>query len=223
MTDSRAVIFERIRAKISSPMTTPDRAYEVRQRLSRHPSGVVPTAPRTRIASVRRFVAKARDSAASVAVVKRGEQGAEIVEWLRQQNLPRRVRIGGDIRLAAIEWPKSAAPEILAGPSDGNDLTGLSHATAGISESGTLVLVSGADNPTTLNFLPENHVVVIEAQDIEKNQEAVWARLRKAFGPGVLPRTINLVTGPSRSADIEQTLILGAHGPMRLHIVVVEE
>ncbi|MEI9915983.1 MAG: LUD domain-containing protein [Methylovirgula sp.] len=38
---------------------------------------------------------------------------------------------------------------------------------------------------------------------------------------GAMPRTVNFITGPSRSADIEQTLLLGAHGPRALHIIIV--
>ena len=90
-------------------------------------------------------------------------------------------------------------------------------------ESGTLMMVSGPDNPTTLNFLPDTHIVVVDADDIAGDYETLWTRLRSAFGEGVMPRTVNLITGPSRSADIEQTLILGAHGPRRLHVVVVSK
>jgi L-lactate dehydrogenase complex protein LldG len=51
----------------------------------------------------------------------------------------------------------------------------------------------------------------------------VWARIRYAYGKGGMPRTVNWITGPSRSGDIEQTLLLGAHGPRRLHILLVRE
>ena len=93
-----------------------------------------------------------------------------------------------------------------------------SHAFAGVAESGTLVLTSGADNPTTLNFLPDTHIIVVAAADIVGDYETLWQKLRER---GTLPRTVNWITGPSRSADIEQTLILGAHGPRRLHVMVV--
>ena len=93
-------------------------------------------------------------------------------------------------------------------------------AFAGIAETGTLALVSGPANPTTLNFLPDNHIVVLRKEDILSDYESVFARLRTAYGKGGAPRTLNFVTGPSRSADIEQTLLLGAHGPRRLHIVI---
>jgi L-lactate dehydrogenase complex protein LldG len=86
-----------------------------------------------------------------------------------------------------------------------------------------VVLVSGADNPTTLNFLPELHIVVVAARDIAGDYETVLARLRDRCGAGRLPRAVNLITGPSRSADIEQTLILGAHGPRKLHVIVIDD
>jgi L-lactate dehydrogenase complex protein LldG len=88
-------------------------------------------------------------------------------------------------------------------------------------ESGTLLLASGPDTPTTINFRPETHVVVVDAGDIVGDYETVWDVVRERYGKGALPRTVNMITGPSRSGDIEQTIILGAHGPRRLHIVIV--
>jgi len=102
-------------------------------------------------------------------------------------------------------------------------LSSVSHAFAGVAETGTVVLASGTDNPTSLNFLPDNHIVVIDANDVAGDYESVWQRLRERYGDGLMPRAVNLITGPSRSADIEQTLILGAHGPRRLHVIVVGE
>ena len=137
------------------------------------------------------------------------------------------VDTGEDKRLSilhkAANKAKGSALTVKQGPSDGTDLTGVSHAECGISETGTLALLSGADNPTTLNFLPENHIVVVQRSDIAAHYEEIWPRLRKRFGKGKMPRTVNLITGPSRSADIEQTLLLGAHGPVRLHIIVIED
>jgi L-lactate dehydrogenase complex protein LldG len=95
------------------------------------------------------------------------------------------------------------------------------HALAGVAESGTIVLASGADNPTTLNFLPETHIVVLAAADIVGDYESAFDMIRDRYGKSAMPRTVNLITGPSRSADIEQTILLGAHGPRRLHLVIV--
>ena len=99
----------------------------------------------------------------------------------------------------------------------------MSHAFGAIAETGTLVLTSGSDNPTTLNFLPDNHLVVVDVNDVVGDFETIVGRLRRHFGERQLPRLVNLITGPSRSADIEQTLILGAHGPRRLHVILVGE
>ena len=82
-------------------------------------------------------------------------------------------------------------------------------------------LTSGADNPTTLNFLPETHIVVIREKDILGSYEDAWNALRKLYGARAMPRTVNLISGPSRTADIEQIIVMGAHGPRRLHVIVV--
>jgi L-lactate dehydrogenase complex protein LldG len=107
------------------------------------------------------------------------------------------------------------------GASDGGDLAAVSHAVGGAAETGTLMLTSGPDNPTTLNFLPDYHIVVVGAADISGDLEGFWRTLRATYGRGQMPRTVNLITGPSRSGDIEQKLLLGAHGPRRLHVVIV--
>ena len=145
---------------------------------------------------------------------------AAVAAFLRGQNLPLAIRYGDDPRLAALPWEQAGTLEIRRGASGGNDLAAVSHAFGAVAETGTLVLVSGADNPTTLNFLPDAHIVVVSATDIASDFETVMARLRERFGAGALPRTVNMITGPSRSADIEQTLILGAHGPRKLHVIV---
>jgi L-lactate dehydrogenase complex protein LldG len=146
---------------------------------------------------------------------------AAVASYLRGHNLPMQVRTGADLVLASLPWERAPHLERLSGASDGSDHVSLSRAFGGVAESGTLMLVSGEDNPTTLNFLPDTHLVVVSADDIAGDYETVWSRIRESYGAGKLPRTVNLITGPSRSADIEQTLILGAHGPRALHIMVV--
>jgi L-lactate dehydrogenase complex protein LldG len=146
---------------------------------------------------------------------------AAIAALLRRHNLPMQVRRGDDPRLAALPWDKERQLDVTTGASDGDQLVSVSHAFAGVAETGTLVMASGPDNPTTLNFLPDTHIVVVDARDIAGDYETVWARVREKFGIEALPRAINMITGPSRSADIAQSLILGAHGPRRLHVLVV--
>ena len=148
------------------------------------------------------------------------EVPAAVAEHLRRHNLPMSIRTGHEPTFAALPWDREPHLQRLVGPSDGSDLVSLSRAFAGVAETGTLALLSGPKNPTTLNFLPDTHIVVVAAADIAGDYETVWQRLREIYGPGELPRTVNFVTGPSRSADIEQTLILGAHGPRALHILI---
>jgi len=150
-----------------------------------------------------------------------GQVPAEVSTYLRARNLPSAIRIGADKRLKKAGWASEKNLEVRHGASDGGDLAGVSHAMAGIAETGTLALLSGPDNPTTINFLPEHHIVVLKAGDITGDMESVWAMLRKTRGKGEMPRAVNLVTGPSRSGDIEQTILLGAHGPRAVHIIVV--
>ena len=167
------------------------------------------------------MVAAAAGSVETVADAT-GVPGA-VAHFLRRHNLPLAVRRGKDVKLAALPWEREGALEVTVGPSDGKQLASVSHAFGAVAETGTLVLTSGADNPTTLNFLPDNHIVVVDAEDVAADFESVFARLRARFPSRQLPRVVNMITGPSRSADIEQTLILGAHGPRRLHVILVAD
>jgi L-lactate dehydrogenase complex protein LldG len=197
----------------------------VADRLATHPAGVVPArgqvAPFERVAL---FIKMMEFASGTVDLVAETEDvPSAVAAFLRRHNLPMQVRRGDDRRLAALPWQREATLEVSTGVSDGGQLASVSHAFGAVAETGTLVLTSGADNPTTLNFLPDNHVVVVDAKDVTGDFETVWQKLRETYGVGVMPRTVNLITGPSRSADIEQTLILGAHGPRRLHVILVGE
>ncbi len=82
-------------------------------------------------------------------------------------------------------------------------------------------MASGPETPSTINFLPENHIAVLNMDDMKGSYEEAWDALR-AFTQGTgMPRTVNFISGPSRTADIEQRLIMGAHGPKRLHVILV--
>ena len=194
----------------------------VAARLSQAPTGVIPARGQgDRGARIATFKAEAARASASLAdVASEADVPAEIARYLRDGNMPASLRMGADGRLGAMPW-EATALEITHGASDGHDLNAVSRAFAAVAETGTLALVSGADNPTTLNFLPDNHIVVVLAEDVVGDYESVFARLRAAMGAGSAARTLNFITGPSRSADIEQTLLFGAHGPRRLHIVLV--
>ncbi len=220
---TRDEIFADIRRALAVSGREAPRRASVDERLKRAPSGLVPARGQLALPGrVNLFQAQAEAAQASVTRVASPDQvPAAVARYLREHNLPASLRRGEDPRLAAMPWSETPI-SLSVGKSQGEDLNGLSHAVAGVAETGTLILTSGPENPTSLNFLPDNHIVVVEAADIEGDYEAVWRRLRGRYGKGKMPRTVNMITGPSRSGDIEQTIFLGAHGPRRLLIVLVE-
>jgi L-lactate dehydrogenase complex protein LldG len=221
--NSKANVLTRLRTALHVPADDTARKAAVAARLKSAPNGVIPARgqlpAKDQVALFLKMVEKVSVTATRVSTPAKAP-GA-VSEYLRSRNLPARLRMGEDKRLAAMPWAKEKNLEIKRGPSDGSDEVCLSHAFGGIAETGTLMLVSGPDNPTTLNFLPENHVVVLNAGDIKGDLEALLSALRQTYGNGEMPRTVNLVTGPSRSGDIEQTILLGAHGPRAVHLVLV--
>jgi L-lactate dehydrogenase complex protein LldG len=214
----------RLRAGLGVSGEEAGRRESVLSRLKNPPRGVIPTrgqlAPAARLALFRTMAAKSLASVATIADA--GQVPAAIAEYLRGHNLPAAFRSGDDPRLAVLPWER--VPQLVRhlGPAQRHDAVGVSQADAGIAETGTLLLASGRANPTTLAFLPETHIVVVAAADVVGDYETAIDALRKRLGDGFPPRTINLITGPSRSADIEQTMLLGAHGPRRLHIILVD-
>jgi L-lactate dehydrogenase complex protein LldG len=219
---ARELIFATVRRSLGVTGAEAPRRAAVAARLEGHPRGVVPLRGQLPPQERRDLFARMLEAASgtTACVASAADIPAAVAAFLRGHNLPLQVRHGDDPRLD-LPWGDAPALEILRGPSDGHDLAAVSHAFAAVAETGTLVLTSGPDNPTTLNFLPDVHIVVVDACDIAPDFEVVMARLRERYGTGAMPRTVNMITGPSRSADIEQTLLLGAHGPRKLHVIVV--
>lgn len=219
---AREAILSRLRHANGGRPRDAARQAVVDARLAEAPTGVIPA--RGQIdAEARKALFRTmaeRVSATVAAVASHADVPEAVAAWLRQNNLPATIKLGGDPRLETADFGTTALT-VLRGPSSGDDLNGLSHADGGIAETGTLMLTSGPDNPTSLNFLPENHIVVLAADDIVGDMEALWPVIRQREGKRRMPRSVNFITGPSRSADIEQTLLLGAHGPRALHIILV--
>ncbi len=99
------------------------------------------------------------------------------------------------------------------------DRIGISGAFAAIAETGTLMVLSGADTPSSVSLLPETHIAILPQSRIVSHMEAAWDLLRAECGHP--PRAVNFISGPSRTGDIEQTIVIGAHGPSLVHIVIV--
>ena len=123
--------------------------------------------------------------------------------------------------LADLPW-QEAGIAAAARPASGDDLLGITGCFCAIAETGSLVLCSGPDTPASTSLLPETHIAIVPATRVLLGMEEAWQLIRSgpAAGQG-LPRAVNFISGPSRTGDIEQTIVLGAHGPYRVHIVIV--
>jgi L-lactate dehydrogenase complex protein LldG len=222
MTSARDDILGTIRRSLGVRGDERTRRSIVEERIERSPKGLLPA--RGQVSGAERIDLFMKQAVAVQATVSQVNDATEVpgvvAEYLRSHNLPADLRMGSDPRLKGMPWTQTSL-EVREGVSDGTDLNAISHAFGGVAETGTLVMTSGPENPSTLNFLPDNHIVVVDAKDIQGDYEEVWSRIRFAYGKGEMPRTVNYITGPSRSGDIEQTIFLGAHGPRRVHIVVV--
>ncbi|WP_251133958.1 lactate utilization protein [Rhodomicrobium sp. Az07] len=219
---ARDAIMARVRKGLGVRGDEPGRRGVVQTRLRNPAPNLIPErAKGTKPELVKKFQTMLENGGTGVVRVRTYKGVPEAVAaTLRERNLPSRVRLGTDPFFKIFE-AEPGLLEILGGAADPADLVGLSHAFAGAAETGTLFLASGPDNPSTLNFLPEHHFVLIDAGDVFGSYEECWTKLRGIHGAGIMPRTVNLISGASRTADIEQTIVKGAHGPKTLVVFIV--
>ncbi len=220
---ARARVFAKLRTVLKDGPSAAERRAHIEQRLASPPKHPRPERISKSHDDLRALFKShlVGQSATFVEVPSAANVPAAIAQYLRGNNLPQRLRSGGDTYLAALPWSAEPTLQRDAGAAAADDETGLSHAIAGVAETGTLALVSGADNPVTLNYVPETHIVVVEDIDLVGGYEDVWPKVRMRFGSGQMPRTVNFVSGPSRTGDIGGRLVMGAHGPRRLCVILV--
>ena len=222
---ARARVLASVRSGLGVTGQESDRKAAVAGRLKTHARNLIPARARQpQPALVRIF----RDylegqSATVVEVASPADLPSEIAGYLRGRNLALSIRLGEDPLWSTLPWDQEPALERHPGKAEGTDQAGLSRAIAGVAETGTLIFTSGPDNPTTINYLPETHLIVVRACDITGAYEDMWTKIRATHGEGQMPRAVNFISGPSRTADIEQQLVMGAHGPRRMHVMIVGE
>ena len=218
----RDAIIGAIRSSLGARGDEPGRRGIVRSRIERSPNGIIPERAGYDLAErIDQFTASLKTQGVTVHEVENLKAlPGSIAERLTEFNMPARLRHGEDPVLASLDWSDTLI-EVQTGAAHPDDTTSLSRATTAAAETGTLVLTSGTNNPSTLNFLPETHLVILMTKDLCGSYEEAWGRLRDIYGRGELPRTVNYVSGPSASADIEQMLVRGAHGPKRLAVFLV--
>jgi L-lactate dehydrogenase complex protein LldG len=220
---ARTRVFAKLKSVLKDGPPAAERRAHVEQRLAAPPAHPRPARIQRSKDDLRALFKAHLDSqsATFVEVANAAEVPSAVAMYLRSNNLPQRVRAGDDAYLAGLPWSKEPTLQRDAGAAAATDETGLSHAVAGVAETGTLALVSGADNPVTLNYVPETHIVVVEDQSLVGGYEDVWPKVRARFGKGQMPRTVNFVSGPSRTGDIGGKLVMGAHGPRRMCVILV--
>ena len=169
------------------------------------------SAPKPDADLVAQFAERARTIHSDVRVIGQDDLAAAVADLLRARNLPAVIHMPPDA--AQIDLGNLDIAHVPPGPDD----TALAVAPCAIAETGTLVYPAAKDRPASWHFRPGFEIAVLKASDILPHLENTLARL------GALPHTVNLVSGPSRTGDIEQTLELGAHGPKALAILIVRE
>lgn len=217
MTEARDAILADVRRSLRR--SAPLEASVASALAARTAAHAVHVQPRVDGDAVQRFKEKLEAAGGLVSVVASpAEVPRALMDHLRAHALPPAAVMGSDELLAAIPWPNELAVERRA--ATGADRVSVTTAFAAVAETGTLALLSSPQSPTTLNFLADDHIVVLPTARVVVHLEEIWSRLRSAFP--ALPRTVNLISGPSKTADVEQTLQQGAHGPRRLRVILVQ-
>jgi L-lactate dehydrogenase complex protein LldG len=212
---ARANILARIRTAQGRAVAVSTEEHDVvAQYIAAHPQG-----PRPQVdADIEaRFRDRALNLATTIDEVKTvADIPGAVARYLRDLNLAP----------VAVCWPEFAALDwaeqgmkVETRPACGDDLVGITGAFCAIAETGTLMMCSGPDTPPAASLLPETHIAIVPRSRIVTGMEGGWALLRRERG--AMPRAVNFISGPSRTADIEQTVTLGAHGPYRVHLILI--
>jgi L-lactate dehydrogenase complex protein LldG len=223
VSEARERILSAVRSSLGRRRLDPNGEAELRARLAAHRRNLVPARATVldERGRVELFIEMAEEVQSTLAMV--GSLAAvpeAVARYLAAENLPAELVMAPDPSLDEIPWSNWPLVQIRRGRAEAEDRVSLTSCHAAIAETGTLMLISGARTPTTLNFLPETHIVVVRRDQVVATY---GDRLRAGKTAEGLPRAVNFITGPSRTADIEQHIELGAHGPRRLHIVLVED
>ena len=211
---ARENILARIRARQGRTAATAAAERDaVRSRIAAHPSNARPRMDWEPVARFRERalgLASTVDDVATLAAIP-----VAVARYLAAHSLP----------LAGVCWPEFAGLDwrgaglaVESRAARDADPVGITGAFCAIAETGTLMTVTGQDTPATLSLLPETHVAVVRISRIVPGMEEAWRLLRDELGEP--PRAVSFISGPSRTADIEQTVTLGAHGPYRVHVIL---
>jgi len=206
-----------------------DQQTMLRERMAHPPRQLIPG--RSQVPRPEQVALLIRNIEKDFGTLERVPDGDAVPEavagYLAQNNLPSMLAMAPHPELQAMPWSSRPLLLIREGRALPTDMVSVQQAFAAVAETGTLMLPSDPERPTTLNLLSDTAIVVLRTSRVVGPYEDAWDLLRRerqdVVTGGFMPRNVMLVTGPSRSADIEQTLELGAHGPRRLHVVLIED
>jgi L-lactate dehydrogenase complex protein LldG len=213
---ARDNILDRVRSALgrSGPLSESESAA-MRAKLREHPRGPLPAMPWEPVARFKERCAVLSSTMDEVPDL--GGVPQAIARYLSQRELPRSGVCWPE--LAGLGW-QAAGLQIEGRPANGDDKIGITGCYCAIAETGTLMLLSGPTTFPATSLLPETHIAVVRKQRLVRSMEDGWDLLRREHGS--LPRQVAFVSGPSRTADIEMTLVLGIHGPYRVHVLLLD-
>lgn len=210
MSDARQTILGQIRAALGRGPLPADATAALDARVPRHTRLGFDDDP------IQRFIEKFESRAGTVArIASLAELPDAVAAYRHRHGLPSRAAVARP--LAGLAWPADFIHH--PGPAGKEEILSVTPCLAGIAEIGSVMLAAGPDSPTTLNFVPDHHLAVLHTRQIVRHFEDAWALLRAR--PEGIPRTVNIVSGPSRTGDVELTMQLGAHGPRSVQVILV--
>lgn len=190
--------------------------HQAEEYIKSHPMG-----PTLQVESdlVKRFIKRAEYLEMTVTEVSKFENIPSAVEkYLDENNLSHQIVCWPEF--ARLNWQsQNLKAEIRT--VNGDDPVGITGVLCAIAETGTLMCVSSEETPPATSLLPETHIVIVSVDRVVAHMEDGWNLMRHQYSK--TPRAVNFISGPSRTGDIEQTIVVGAHGPYRVHIILVKE
>ncbi len=220
---ARAKIFASISQNLASDISDPNRRKRVMDRLRTHARNTVPSrVPQQAEARMDEFQKFCLENAMSwVEVTTLADIPVQVHAFLRDHQQPTQIKGTLEDIVSSIPWDINPLLSLTYGACTAKDVTTISGCVAAIAETGTLVVQSGRLFSIGAAFFPDNHIVIIKQSQVQAWYEQGWDIVRE-MSPTGIPRHVTLISGPSRTADIEHKVQLGAHGPRRLHIIMLK-
>jgi len=220
---AREAVLQSVRTALGRTAPDSERRAAALAYIAAHREGPRPAMPADLVA---RFAERATDMASTVErIASLADVPRAVARYVDALDLPPTLAMQKSHEgvcwpaLADLDWSLHGLA-IEARPTVGDDRLGITGCFCAIAETGTLVFTTDAATPTASMLLPDTHVCVVRTARIVPGMEEAFALVRREHD--VMPRAVNLVSGPSRTGDIEQTIVLGAHGPFRVHILLVD-